>query len=111
MGQHKSSSGDELSETYESQAGAALLHPLISPSACHKAVAVELTLFNLTADVRDKMAKDPDWNYDGDIRVGHVVFLLAMTRNTLTNGVEAYGGMVYCHPSNAATLSARHGID
>ena len=34
----------------------------------------------------------------GDIRVGHVVFLLVMTRNTCTNRVDAFGGMVYCHP-------------
>ena len=89
---------DDLHNTYQSQTGAQLLHPLISPAACRKADAAELTLFNLTADVRDSMARNLDWNYEGDARVGHVVFLLAMTRNTLTNGVEAYGGMVYCHP-------------
>ena len=89
---------DDLHETYQSQTGAQLLHPLISPAACRKADAVELSLYNLTEDVRGYLANDPDWNYKGDIRVGHVVFLLAMTRNTFTSRVEAYGGMVYCHP-------------
>ena len=89
---------DDLSKTYESETGEKLFHPLTSPAACRKAEAVGLTLFNITADVREQMSQDPDWNYSGDTRVGHVVFLLAMARNTLTNGIEAFGGMVYCHP-------------
>ena len=89
---------DELDQTYESDSGAELFHPLTSPAACRKAEAVGLTLFNVTADVRDKLSTDAGWNNSGDAQVGHVVFLLVMARNTLTNSIDAFGGMVYCHP-------------
>ena len=89
---------DELDQTYESISGDTLFHPLTSPAACRKADAVGLTLFNVTADVRDELSKDPGWNHSGDAQVGHVVFLLVMARNTLTNSIDAFGGMVYCHP-------------
>ena len=89
---------DELDQTYESESGAVLYHPLTSPAACRKAEAVGLTLFNITADVRDRLFADAAWNNSGDAQVGHVVFLLVMARNTLTNSIDAFGGMVYCHP-------------
>ena len=89
---------DELDQTYESDSGAELFHPLTSPAACRKAEAVGLTLFNVTADVRDRLSTDAGWNNSGDAPVGHVVFLLVMARNTLTNSIDAFGGMVYCHP-------------
>ena len=88
----------ELSKTYLSRSGTHLLHPLTSPAACQKAEATDLTLYNIIEEVHSYLASDSDWNYHGDTHMGHVCFLLAMTRNTFTGHVEAYGGMAYCHP-------------